>query len=59
MFNEHDSTIKMVFAGVKACIEAKCPVDEEPFEVSLDNYGCRDSPKNGRLRALNNVSLEL
>ncbi|KAJ7977203.1 BRCA1-associated RING domain protein 1 [Quillaja saponaria] len=25
---------------IKACIEAMHPVEEEPYEVSLDNYGC-------------------
>lgn len=43
-------------AGVKACMETKHHVDEEPYEVSLDNYGCRDGPKVGRLGALRNVS---
>lgn len=43
-------------AGVKACMEAMHHVDEEPYEVSLDNYGCHDGPKTGRLRALNKVS---
>ncbi|KAI9181257.1 hypothetical protein LWI28_013011 [Acer negundo] len=38
---------------IKACMEAKCPVDEEPYEVSLDNHGCQDGPKTGRLVALN------
>ncbi|XP_034227893.1 BRCA1-associated RING domain protein 1 isoform X1 [Prunus dulcis] len=38
---------------VKACMEAMHHVDEEPYEVSLDNYGCHDGPKTGRLRALN------
>lgn len=43
-------------AGVKACMETKHHVDEEPYEVSLDNYGCRSGAKAGRLRALSNVS---
>ena len=38
-------------------MESKCPVDEEPYEVSLDNHGCQDGPKTGRLVALNKVSL--
>lgn len=46
----------MGFAGIKACIDAMHRVDEEPYEVSLDNYGCCDGPKTGRLRALHNVS---
>lgn len=37
-------------------MEAMNPVDEEPYEVSLDNHGCLDGPKTGRLRALNKVS---
>ncbi|XP_058196920.1 BRCA1-associated RING domain protein 1-like isoform X2 [Rhododendron vialii] len=40
---------------IKACMEAMHPVDEEPYEVSLDNHGHCDGPKTGRLRALGNV----
>ncbi|KAF3436111.1 hypothetical protein FNV43_RR23203 [Rhamnella rubrinervis] len=40
---------------IKACMEAKHHVDEEPYEVCLDNYGCCDGPKAGRLRALTNA----
>ena len=40
-------------------MEAMQPVNEEPYEVSLDNHGCRDGPKTGRLMALNNVRLIL
>lgn len=40
-------------------MEALHPVDEEPYEVNLDNHGCRNGPKTGRLRALNNVSVDL
>ncbi|KAL6217588.1 hypothetical protein ACLB2K_010805 [Fragaria x ananassa] len=39
---------------VKACMETKHHVDEEPYEVNLDNYGCRSGAKAGRLRALSN-----
>ncbi|GLT42278.1 hypothetical protein SLA2020_162890 [Shorea laevis] len=39
---------------IKACKEAMQPVDEERYEISLDNHGCHDGPKAGRLRALNN-----
>ncbi|KAL0304987.1 UNVERIFIED_CONTAM: BRCA1-associated RING domain protein 1 [Sesamum angustifolium] len=35
---------------IKACVEANHPVDEEPYEVNLDNHGCRNGPRNGRLR---------
>uniref|UniRef100_A0A5B7AMK6 Putative BRCA1-associated RING domain protein 1 n=1 Tax=Davidia involucrata TaxID=16924 RepID=A0A5B7AMK6_DAVIN len=40
---------------IKACMEAMHPMDELPCEVSLDNHGCCDGPKTGRLRALNNA----
>ncbi|KAF3951309.1 hypothetical protein CMV_023027 [Castanea mollissima] len=40
---------------IKACMEAMHPVNEEPYEVSLDNHGCCDGPKTGRLLALNNA----
>nr|XP_043633946.1 BRCA1-associated RING domain protein 1 [Erigeron canadensis] len=39
---------------VKACIEAGCLVDPEPYEVTLDTHGCSGGPKAGRLRVLNN-----
>ncbi|KAL9431163.1 hypothetical protein AB3S75_026369 [Citrus x aurantiifolia] len=38
---------------IKACMEAMNPVGEEPYEINLDNHGCEDGPKTGRLRALN------
>lgn len=31
-------------------------VNEEPYEISIDVYGCKDGPKLGRLRLLNKVS---
>ncbi|XP_050251819.1 BRCA1-associated RING domain protein 1 [Quercus robur] len=40
---------------IKACMEAMHPVNEEPYEVGLDNHGCCDGPKTGRLLALNNA----
>ncbi|XP_058208044.1 BRCA1-associated RING domain protein 1-like [Rhododendron vialii] len=40
---------------IRACMEAMHPVDEEPYEVALDNHGCRNGPKTGRLRALDNA----
>ncbi|KAH7517420.1 BRCA1-associated RING domain protein 1 isoform X2 [Ziziphus jujuba] len=43
------------FDWIKACMEAMHHVDEEPYEVGLDNYGCCDGPKTGRLRALDNA----
>ncbi|CAH1437676.1 unnamed protein product [Lactuca virosa] len=39
---------------VKACMEAGCLVNEEPYEVHLDTHGCTGGPKAGRLRVLNN-----
>ncbi|KAI3895162.1 hypothetical protein MKX03_025554 [Papaver bracteatum] len=36
---------------IKACTEARDLADEEPYEVELDIDGCRDGPRNGRLRA--------
>ncbi|XP_022758493.1 BRCA1-associated RING domain protein 1-like isoform X2 [Durio zibethinus] len=40
---------------IKECMKAMCPVNEEPYEISLDNHGCCDGPKTGRLRALDNA----
>ncbi|KAA8550722.1 hypothetical protein F0562_002406 [Nyssa sinensis] len=40
---------------IRACMEAMHPVDEESYEVSLDNHGCCNGPKTGRLRVLNNA----
>ncbi|XP_020222007.1 BRCA1-associated RING domain protein 1 [Cajanus cajan] len=39
---------------IKVCIEEINPVEEEPFEINLDNQGCQGGPKSGRLRALAN-----
>ncbi|CAL0310399.1 unnamed protein product [Lupinus luteus] len=39
---------------VKACMEGMNMVEEEPYEISLDNQGCHGGPKSGRLRALAN-----
>ncbi|XP_059297836.1 BRCA1-associated RING domain protein 1 isoform X1 [Lycium ferocissimum] len=36
---------------IKASIQENCHVNEEPYEVSLDNHGCFGGPKAGRLRA--------
>lgn len=46
----------MTLSGIKACMEAMRPVYEEPYEVSLDNHGCQDGPRTGRLRVLEKVS---
>ncbi|XVF32345.1 hypothetical protein REPUB_Repub17cG0073900 [Reevesia pubescens] len=40
---------------IKECMKAMHPVNEEPYEVSLDNHGSCDGPKTGRLRALDNA----
>lgn len=48
--------LPMFHLGIKACMEANHPVDEEPYEVDLDNHGCRDGPRTGRLRASTSVS---
>ncbi|KAJ8899539.1 hypothetical protein K2173_018513 [Erythroxylum novogranatense] len=40
---------------VKACMETMRAVEEEPYEISLDNHGCHGGPRTGRLRALNNA----
>lgn len=38
---------------VKACMKEKRPLNEEAYEIALDNYGCTDGPKSGRKRVLN------
>ncbi|CAN0897605.1 BRCA1-associated RING domain protein 1 [Linum grandiflorum] len=40
---------------IKACMESKCPVGEEPYELRYDNHGSTDGPRSGRLRALHNT----
>ncbi|KAK6932119.1 BRCT domain [Dillenia turbinata] len=42
-----------VLMGIKACIKAMEPVDEEQYEIKLDIHGNRDGPRLGRLRILN------
>ncbi|XP_057549284.1 BRCA1-associated RING domain protein 1-like isoform X2 [Amaranthus tricolor] len=37
-----------------SCMQSKLPINEEPYEISLDNHGCCNGPKTGRLRLLNN-----
>ena len=54
-----NKTTSLTFAGVKACMKSMRPVDEEPYEVGLDNHGCRNGPRTGRLSALDNVSFLL
>jgi len=39
---------------IKACMQEINPVEEEPYEINLDNQGCQGGPKAGRLRALAN-----
>ncbi|KAF7842918.1 protein BREAST CANCER SUSCEPTIBILITY 1-like protein isoform X1 [Senna tora] len=38
---------------IKASLKAKEPVDEEPYEITVDIHGIRDGPRLGRLRILN------
>lgn len=33
------------------------PVDEEPYEVSLDNHGCYNGPRTGRLSVWGKVNM--
>ncbi|MFS8011181.1 putative BRCT domain, BRCA1-associated, BRCT domain superfamily [Helianthus anomalus] len=40
---------------IKACMEARKLVNEEPYEVLLDNHGSYGGPKEGRLRVQNNA----
>ncbi|WCJ44806.1 breast cancer associated RING 1 [Euphorbia peplus] len=40
---------------VKAGLKTMCLMNEEPYEVSLDNQGCRNGPKTGRLSVLENA----
>uniref|UniRef100_A0A0D9W739 RING-type E3 ubiquitin transferase BRCA1 n=1 Tax=Leersia perrieri TaxID=77586 RepID=A0A0D9W739_9ORYZ len=40
---------------LKACMEAKEPVPEEPYEISCDVHGSFDGPRMGRLRAMQNA----
>ncbi|KAJ0053488.1 hypothetical protein Pint_01684 [Pistacia integerrima] len=42
---------------IKACMEALRPVYEEPYEISLDNHGCQDGPRTGRLMLLEKLHL--
>ncbi|KAL9265505.1 BRCA1-associated RING domain protein 1-like protein [Drosera capensis] len=40
---------------ITVCMEAKRSVDEELYEVCLDNHGCLYGPQTGRIRALTNA----
>ncbi|CAA2934053.1 BRCA1-associated RING domain 1 [Olea europaea subsp. europaea] len=40
---------------IKVCMEANHPMNEEPYEVKLDNHGCRNGPKTGRVRVSTNA----
>ncbi|CAI9768718.1 unnamed protein product [Fraxinus pennsylvanica] len=40
---------------IKVCMEANHPMNEEPYEVKLDNHGCRNGPKTGRVMASTNA----
>lgn len=48
-----------MFAGIKSCAEANKPMDEESYEVTLDNHGARNGPKIGRHLASDNASANL
>lgn len=39
---------------IRACMKAMNLVEEELYEIDLDNQGCQGGPKAGRLRALAN-----
>jgi hypothetical protein len=43
--------------GLKACLDAREPVPEEPFEISSDVHGSIDGPRTGRLRAMEKVCM--
>lgn len=43
--------------GIRACMKAMNLVEEELYEIDLDNQGCQGGPKAGRLRASANVSI--
>ncbi|KAM7253984.1 hypothetical protein ACFE04_031666 [Oxalis oulophora] len=45
----------VISAGLKACMKNMKLVNEEPYEVTLDNHGCSEGPKNGRIRAVENA----
>ncbi|XP_035839215.1 BRCA1-associated RING domain protein 1 isoform X2 [Helianthus annuus] len=45
----------LTMGWVKACMEARKLVNEEPYEVLLDNHGSYGGPKEGRLRVQNNA----
>ncbi|KAG8082659.1 hypothetical protein GUJ93_ZPchr0014g47449 [Zizania palustris] len=40
---------------LKACMEVRGPVPEEPYEISSDVHGSFDGPRMGRLRAMQNA----
>ncbi|XP_063950090.1 BRCA1-associated RING domain protein 1 [Daucus carota subsp. sativus] len=44
---------------IKSCAKANKPMNEEPYEVTLDNHGARDGPKTGRHLTLDNASTNL
>lgn len=48
-----------MFAGIKSCVEANKPMEEEPYEITLDNHGARNGPKTGRHLASDNASTKL
>jgi BRCA1-associated RING domain protein 1 len=47
--------ICMWYSGLRACIEARELIPEEPYEVRCDVHGSFDGPRTGRLRAIQQV----
>lgn len=59
LFTDYSSNIIHVmskFTGIKACLEAGTPVEEEPYEITHDVNGSFDGPRIGRTRAMTKVS---
>ncbi|CAI9766695.1 unnamed protein product [Fraxinus pennsylvanica] len=46
---------RVLFVGVKGCMEENYPVNEESYEVKMANHGCLNGPENGGLRESTNV----
>lgn len=52
----HDFLHLSYNAGIKACMEAREPVDEETYEITVDVHGISRGPQLGRLRLIHKVS---
>lgn len=46
-----------IYTGIKACMEAREPVDEEKYEITVDVHGISRCPRLGRLKEINKVIL--